>query len=221
MDLQFGDVSVHFNLNNSDSIADLCQEEEINKETIDRYLIQHTSGVHILPAPLWPQEAEKITPDNIEKILAVLTKSYDCVVIDTPALFSDSTLYALDYSDLIIIPVKKDIAAIKNTKASLDILYSLEYGKKVQILLNEAELGMGIETSDLEKSLGMKVVHNINKDDKNVVNSINRGIPLVMQQNNTDIGRALIDLSCKVINGFEVKNTVKKNKALITRMLSL
>jgi pilus assembly protein CpaE len=69
---QFGDVGVLLNLNpKNKSIADLVPEMEAGgePESIDTFVINHSSGVRVLLAPPSPEMAEMITPVGIRKIL--------------------------------------------------------------------------------------------------------------------------------------------------------
>ncbi len=202
LDLQFGDISVMFNLHDTRSISDLTEEEEINAAVLDDYLIQHISGVFILGAPLWPQDAEKVTPEHIQTILDLLRESFDCVIVDTSAFFSDINLLALESSDLIFLPVRRDISTIKNVKAGLDILKSLELDEKVKLILNQSDLDLGVDTEELQKALDSEIAHEVSSDEKIVLSSINEGNPFTYKQNASDIGRAIEKLGGKIINGF-------------------
>ncbi len=221
LDLQFGDVSVFFNLNEMQNISDLAAEkQEVNRELLDSLLIRHASGVHILPAPFSPQEAEKVNPDIFQEMLALLREQFDCTVIDTPASFDELTLMALDQSDLILLPVRREIAAIKNVKASLDILRSLNFGGKVQVLLNQADMGFGIEIEDLERSLNLQIAHKIVNDEKTVVASLNKGVPFVTEYAGTEVAKSMVRLGEKVVKGFHQAEPAAPRKKALGRLLS-
>ena len=106
LDLQFGDVSVFLNIVPKKTIAELVQERgKLTIDLIESYLIPHISGIKILPAPLRPELAELITPDHILEILAILRRHYDYVIIDTPPLFLDTNLSALDMSSQVLLVI--------------------------------------------------------------------------------------------------------------------
>ena len=75
---QFGDVGVLLNLNpKNKSIADLVPELEAGgePESIDTFVINHSSGVRVLLAPPSPEMAELITPSGVKRVLEVLRES--------------------------------------------------------------------------------------------------------------------------------------------------
>ena len=83
---QFGDVGVLLNLNpKSKSIADLVPEIEAaggEIESIDTFVIDHTSGVRVLLAPPTPEMAELVTAKGVRKVLETLRATHDLVVVD-------------------------------------------------------------------------------------------------------------------------------------------
>ncbi|HAP32163.1 MAG TPA: histidine kinase [Firmicutes bacterium] len=213
LDLQFGDIAVIFNLAGTNTISDLvAQGAGFGAEQLAGCLIRHASGVSVLAAPFSPAEAEKITAEHVKQIIRMLKGSFDCVVLDTAAFLHEITLLALEESELILLPARRDIATIKNARVSLDLLNSLELGDKVRVLLNQANLDTGIELAELEHSLGSKIYHSVAGDERMVIASINRGIPLVMEHGSSEIARDLSRLAEKVCNGFteEIKTTERK-----------
>lgn len=132
-DLQFGDISVLLNLSDGQNISDLVQDsDEITEELLENYMIRHFTGIDILPAPLFPQDAEYISAEHTDKILQLLKNSYDYVIVDTAGTFDEINLMAMDLADQILLVTTRDIVTIKNTKTSLNILDSLDYREKIR-----------------------------------------------------------------------------------------
>jgi MinD-like ATPase involved in chromosome partitioning or flagellar assembly len=221
-DLQFGDISVILNLSDGKNIADMVKDEgELTTEILEDYMIRHFSGVDILSAPLFPQDAEYITADHTEKILQILRKNYDHIIVDTAGSFDEVNLRAMDLADRIILVTTRDIVTIKNTRTSLNILESLNYRDKVRVLLNKSDQDLGVDLADLEKGLEIIVAHQINGDEKALVQSINKGVPVVISQSNADISKAFKKLCERLIHSRRGGNGEKENKGIITRMFSL
>ncbi len=221
LDLQFGDIAVMFNLSGSNTIANLTGEEEISGELLEGILIRHLSGVSVLAAPASPPEAEKIGVEQVAQVIELLKNLYDCIVVDTSAYFGDITLLALEASDLILMPVRRDIATIKNTRVGLDVLNSLELGEKVRVILNQANLNPEIELPELERSLNSKICHSVASDENAVITSINRGVPLVMDMGSSEISKDLCRLAKKVSSGFKDGEKEPARRVSLGRILSL
>lgn len=199
LDLQFGDMSLLLNLSDIKSISDLVEEPDgIDEQTLPRYLLRHNSGVHVISACFSPQDAEKVKEEHLQQIMDLLDKKFDFIIIDTPCIFNELTLFALEASDLILMPLLSDLAAIKNTKTALKILDTLECRHKVRLIFNMEGPVYGIGKEDIEKSLELEVFHTVPRDDKNVGLSVNKGIPFVLMKNPGEAGRSLVKLSEKI-----------------------
>jgi len=199
LDLQFGDVSLLLNLSDIKCISDLADDPEgITEQTLPRYLLRHNSGVHVIGACFSPQDAEKITENHLEAILEVLEKKFDYIIIDTPCSFDGLTLLALERAHVIMMPVLKDLATIKSTKTAMNILGILGHTDKIRLILNMEGTTHGVDRGDVEKSLGMKLYHVIPRSDRQVVLSINKGIPFVQQRAPAEAGRSLLELCEKI-----------------------
>ncbi|MCR3921645.1 MAG: response regulator, partial [Firmicutes bacterium] len=204
-DLQFGDISVMLNLNDGNNISDLVQATDtIGEEILADYLIRHFTGIDILPAPLFPQDAEYVTSEHTEMILQLLKKNYDYIVVDTAATFHEINLQAMEIADQILLVVTRDIAAIKNAKTSLNIMESLQYRNKIRVVLNRSDQDLGVEVADLEKGLEITVSHQVNGDEKSVISAINKGVPVVVSQPSADISKSLRRLGDRIANGRRV-----------------
>src|SRR5438093_1774673 len=82
---QFGDVGVLLNLNpRNKSIADLAAELQAGEQydSLDGFLVAHSSGVKVLLAPPTPEQAELVNPAAVKQVLEALRNDHDLVVVD-------------------------------------------------------------------------------------------------------------------------------------------
>lgn len=180
LDLQFGDVAVMMNIYPKRTIAELMQEQyDIDAELLENYLVER-HGVKVLAAPNKPELAELVTPEGVGGVLKALLKNHDYVFIDTPPMFSETTLVALDASDQILLVATLDLPTVKNIKRGADILNSLGLVPKTKLILNRASGAQSIEPQDVENVLGMKIEHYLPSEGKLALQSVNRGHPLVL-----------------------------------------
>ncbi len=202
---QFGDVGVLLNLNpKNKSIADLVPEMEAGgePESIDTFVINHSSGVRVLLAPPSPEMAEMITPAGVRKILEVLRATNDLVVVDCTANFSDTTLAILDAADVILTALTLEITSIKNMRLFLEVADQLGYeGSKIKLILNRADSTLGIRVSDVEHSIGRKVDHTIVSDGRSVVYALNRGVPFVLSNREAQVSQDVLRLATAISGG--------------------
>jgi pilus assembly protein CpaE len=199
---QFGDVGVLLNLNpRSKSIADLIPELEVGElDSIDTFVIDHTSGVRVLLAPPSPEMAEMITPAGVKKVLETLRRTHDLVVVDCTAFFNDTTLAILDAADVILTMLSLEITSIKNMRLFLEVAEQLGYESgKVRLVLNRADSTLGIRVADVEHSIGRKVDETIVSDGRSVVYALNRGIPFFISNREAQVSQDILRLAASVV----------------------
>ncbi|MEX1170736.1 MAG: response regulator [Chloroflexota bacterium] len=199
---QFGDVGVLLNLNpKSNSIADLVPILEAGEiDSINTFVVDHTSGLRVLLAPPSPEMAETITPVIVKQVLDLLRHSHDLVVVDCTAFFNDTTLAILDAADVILTMLSLEITSIKNMRLFLEVAEQLGYESgKVRLVLNRADSTLGIRVADVEHSIGRKVDETIVSDGRSVVYALNRGIPFFISNREAQVSQDILRLARSVV----------------------
>ncbi|HEX9044663.1 MAG TPA: response regulator [Candidatus Limnocylindrales bacterium] len=200
---QFGDVGVLLNLNpKNKSIADLVPELNApgEPESLDTFVIRHSSGIGVLLAPPSPEMAELITPGGIRKVLEALRRRFDIVVVDCAATFNDASLAVLDAADTILTLLTLEITSIKNMRLFLEVAEQLGYGDRIELALNRADSSLGIRISDVEQSIGRKVAHTVVSDGRSVVYALNRGVPFILSMKEAQVSQDILRLA-KALSG--------------------
>jgi pilus assembly protein CpaE len=198
---QFGDVGVLLNLNpRNKSIADLAGELQAGEaESLDAFMITHSSGVKVLLAPPSPEQAELIGALAVKRVLQGLRSMFDLVVVDCPSSFNEPTLAVLDESDLILTLLTLEITSVKNMRLFLEVCEQLGYGPdKIRLVLNRADSTLGIRVADVEHSIGRKVDHTIVSDGRSVVYALNRGVPFFLSNREAQVSQDIQRLAVAV-----------------------
>ncbi|MDD4262801.1 MAG: AAA family ATPase [Syntrophaceticus schinkii] len=203
-DLQFGDVNVFLDIESKNTIAELSQSKDAaDIDAIKQMTVLHHSGVSILCAPKSPEYAEYVTSKNIETIINTMRPFYDYILIDTTPLFNDTTLTAIENSNLVLLISGIDISTLRNTKTSLNILESLQQIDKMELVINKITNKI-ITIKAIERILDKPIKNQISYDFKTALASHNKGIPIVLDAPRTTIAKELAQLAgnvLKIING--------------------
>ena len=198
---QFGDVGVLLNLNpKNKSIADLVPELEAGEpESLDTFVINHSSGVRVLLAPPSPEMAELITPTVVKRVLEALRRDHDLVIVDCTSWFNETTLAILDAADSVLTVLSLEITSIKNMRLFLEVAEQLGYEDgKIKLVLNRADSSLGIRVADVENSIGRKVDHTIVSDGRSVVYALNRGVPFYLSNREAQVSQDILRLATAV-----------------------
>jgi pilus assembly protein CpaE len=204
---QFGDVGVLLNLNpKNKSIADFVPELEAggDPDSLETFVITHSTGAKVLLAPPSPEMAELVTPSAIRRVLDVLRAKSDLVVVDCASAFSDSTLAVLDTADVILTVLTLEITSIKNMRLFLEVAEQLGYPPgKIELVLNRADSALGIRVADVEHSIGRKVDHTVVSDGRSVVYALNRGVPFFVSNREAQVSQDILRLARALLGAAE------------------
>lgn len=162
------------------SILDLPTDRVVESDLTD-VLWRDPSGIDILLAPPRIEMAEMVTTRDMEKVLSLLRRLYDAVIIDMSVALDELNLALLDRADLILEIVTYDSTTIHNTIALADTFRVIGYpASKVQYVLNRADANGGIDPADLARALGRVPEHVIRSEGAVVVPANNKGVPFVL-----------------------------------------
>ncbi len=205
---QFGDVAVLLNLNPKDkSMAELVPqlEEGRDPDSVDAFTLTHSSGIRVLLAPPSPEMAELITPAGVKHVLEILRQHSELVVVDCAAWFNDTILGILDMADVVLTVLTLEITSIKNIRLFLEVAEQLGYSHKIRLVLNRADTTLGIRVADVEHSIGRKVDHTIVSDGRAVVYALNRGVPFVLSNRESQVSQDVLRLAASIVGSGETR----------------
>ena len=182
LDLAFGDVAIALQLFPTRTIADAVGLSRLDELAVRSLVTPHWSGLDTIVAPIEPGTAELVSGQVIRELLAVLKQMYDVVVVDSPPAFTDPVLASFDLSDHYVLLATLDIPAVKNLKLTLETLELLAYPpERCHVVLNRSDAKVGLSIADVEKSLRTTITAQV-PSSRAVPTSINRGVPIVLDQ---------------------------------------
>jgi pilus assembly protein CpaE len=183
LDLELGESALVLGVQPRFNFVDFADNfRRMDASLLSSYIEHHPSGVHLLSAPLQPEKAESVTPDQIRRILGFLRQHYDYLIVDTPRSFAPSTLAIFEQADLVFIVSTADIPSLRNIQRGIPMLKRvLVKGEdQVRLILNRYDPKDTISVQDVEQSLGLKVYYKISNDYDAVMGSLNAGRPIVL-----------------------------------------
>lgn len=197
LDLQLGDVTSFLNLSPEYNILDACNpNDEVDGVKLQSCMTRHKSGIFVLAEPKNPMEAESIKPTHINQVLGHLQSMFSYVMIDTPHMFDSRTLEAFQLSDHIIVVTVPNIPSLRATKKSLAAFRDLGYGPdKVKVVVNRAGKKDKITANEISKTIHYQVSWVIPNNYKDVIESVDLGIPLVQNKGGSNVAKSILGLA--------------------------
>ncbi len=202
LDLAFGDVAIAMQLLPTHTISDAVpMQGSMDVKGVRPLLTSHSPGLETVLAPLEPGEAEKIPVAAVHELLRTLRTMFDFVVVDTPPAFTEHVLAAFDLSDAYVLLATLDIPALKNLRLTLDTLDVLGYPRESwHVVLNRSDSKVGLNVADVEKALKTGIAVQI-PSSRAVSASINKGVPLVLEEPNHPVSVAIRLLAASRVVG--------------------
>lgn len=197
-DLQYGDVSVFLNETPKNTIIDLTPRiEELDADLISEFLAIHsTTGVKILPPPPTPDLSDQINSDQFLKLLLLLRQNNDYIIIDTSSHLSEPVQVALETADAIVLVTTPEIPSIKNCNLFLSLIDAGGINRdRILFVMNRYDQRRSIAPERVGASLHQNVVMTIPFDDVSVNNSMNKGIPIILENKTSAVSKAVIMLA--------------------------
>jgi len=198
LDLQFGGVASHLNLEPKLTIADVIRDEAALRESeiLRTYVTRHDSGLHVLAAPSSPESSELITPDHISHILAALLEGYDAVVVDAGSVLDERALRVFETAEMIVLPVHPEMSALRAVHGLLDYLNEAgSISGKSTFVLNNMFAREVLRPRDIESVLGTRISTDMPYDPFLYLKAVNEGVPIVLGAPRSPAAEQLVKLS--------------------------
>jgi pilus assembly protein CpaE len=196
-DLQFADDAVMLKLVPQHSIVDaVASIARLDVPLLRSLMIKHDgSGLLVLAGPTEPAFADQISADDVIRILETLREFCAYIVVDTPSHFTEVVIRVLEESDDIVLVAGMDVPNIKNVKLGLQTLRLLNVPiAKVKLVLNRSNSKVKIDVGEVERALQIKADCLIPSDIA-VPQSVNKGVPVVLDAAKSGVAKALMQLS--------------------------
>lgn len=198
--IQFGDLRALLRVPESaPSVVDL-PTDAIQKKDLADIVWRDPSGVDLYLAPPRVEMSEMITSRDMEKLLMLLRRVYNVVIIDTPASVNDIVLSYFDHSDQVIQVVGYEAATLYQSRAMAITLHAMGFpADKVRYLVNRADSLGGLPPDAIGQFLGREPDFRVVSDGRLVVESNNRGVPFVTTNPDAAVSRNIVEIAQQLL----------------------
>ncbi|MBK5937150.1 AAA family ATPase [Halorhodospira halophila] len=181
LDVQFGAAALGLDLRvGSDITNALFQPERIDPLFLQALMIEHASGLHVLPAPGDLTEVDTIRPGATSALLQAALDLYEVVIVDVPRLFVPWTLEALRMAHPVLLVSQKSLVTIRDTKLLLERLpLNGVPREQIEVVNNRAQSRIAsLDIQAMKRTLKLECIHRITNDYATAVAAQDRGVPV-------------------------------------------
>jgi pilus assembly protein CpaE len=199
LDIVRGGVASYFDTSPRYTIADVMESaEKVDKQLLDNALVVHQkSGLAILARPEQPEEAVRITQPGIARLLNVLGRMFDYVVMDSVMSVDPTYSAVIQAADINVVVVQLNVPSAKNAERYISAMRRAGIDRsKIMVVVNRyVKKGWDIEPQEVERMLGHKLAWMVPNDFKNAIAAINYGEPVVLRSPRAEMSASLFGLA--------------------------
>lgn len=207
LNLQFGDAMLSFSdIKPANTLADVAENiSRLDASLLKSAMVQVLPNFSVLAAPESLEQSLWVKPEHIAALLELARLQYDHVMLDIGQPFSETSIKALDYADMILIVLEESLPFIRDSQRLINAYLSLGLPKsKIHLLVNKYENSKRISIKDIEENLGLKVFKIIPRNDELVSSSIDQGVSIIKLAKHDKVTKALQDITQELTEGVPV-----------------
>ena len=138
LDLTNGAIAISLNREANKTIFNFVEDYINNKyNDLDKYITKYDENISFVASPKDPRYASRIDIKYIDILLEKSVYNHDVVLIDTPSILNEISVYSLDKSDVVYLLTTNDCVSLKNVKNIVNLFIENNLDK-YKIILNNS-----------------------------------------------------------------------------------
>lgn len=191
-DLTGGTIGFYLKLSHPYSLVDALQHAEHLDDGLWSSLAVEHGGLDILPSPAAPY-AGPVDPNRLRVLIEFARHLYDWIIIDTPTIFSQSSLMAILEAEMAFMVTTADLPSLHLTRKAVNMIEHIGFPKeRLHILMNRVDKRDGLGIADMDKLFKCPVYASFPNDYFSLDRVVTLGQPLGAEG---ELGKAIEGLA--------------------------
>lgn len=211
-DLMFGSVDACLDIIPDHTLFNVVQNlDRLDLTLLKRSMTRHASGLYVLPHPVALEDAAKIDPETLKRLLGLLRAAFPTLVIDTSKGLQSSDFVAFEMADVILVVVVLDLNCLRNTARLLNLFRQFEgMADRVRLVVNRAgATDSEISLKKAEETLKLPISWQIPFAPKPFQGARIRGVPLAEVAAGSRPHQAILEIARSLRPGSETEKPKK------------
>jgi pilus assembly protein CpaE len=197
-DLLFGSVDACLDIIPDNTLINVVQSfDRLDLTLLKRSMTRHGSGLYVLPHPVALEDAAKIDPETLKRLLGLLKAAFPCLVIDTSKGLQTSDFVAFEMADVILMVIVLDLTCLRNTSRLLNLFKQFDgMIDRVKLVVNRAgSVETEISLKKAEETLKMPITWQVPVAVKPFQNARIRGVPISEVASGSRSHQAILEIA--------------------------
>ncbi|MBS1113455.1 MAG: response regulator receiver protein [Nitrospirae bacterium] len=200
MNLLFGDIPLFLDIESAFNWGEVVRNiSRLDSTYLMSILSKHPSGLYFLPSPTQLEGVHLASSEIIQKLLHLMQKNFDYIVIDSGQSLDEVSLKVLQLSDTVFVNAILSLPCLVNVKRLLETFRRLEYPaeEKVGVVINRYHKNSLISLKEAEKGIGKRIFWQVPNDFQTTISAINQGKTLAAISGKAEITQNISELASK------------------------
>jgi len=216
MNMLFGEVPLFLEIKPKHDLSEITKQvSRLDNTFLMNALSKSSAGVYVLPSPRHFDHNDALDPKVMDRILELMSRMFDYVIIDGGHPLNPMFLKLLATSDTVLLTAVLTLPCLTNIDKLLRSLLNLGYpvDKLIKVVMNRYIKSSEISLDDAENGISKKIFWTIPNDYRTTLTAINQGKALSQIAKNAAITKSFKDLADCIAAG-ELKTEKKWWSAL-------
>jgi pilus assembly protein CpaE len=215
-DLLFGSVDACLDIIPDQSLQAVIQNiDRLDLTLLKRSLTRHSTGLYVLPHPVAMEDAAKIDPEALRRLLTLLKAAFPSVIIDTSKGLQSSDFVAFEMADVILVVLQLDLTCLRNTARLMQLFQQFDgLLDRVKLVVNRAgSHDTEISLKKAEETLRMPISFKIPNATKLFFTARAKGVPIDAVATGSRVHQSLLEVA-RSVRPYPVVEEAKPRKGL-------
>jgi pilus assembly protein CpaE len=212
MNTLFGEVPLFLEMSPKFHWGEITKNiDRLDKTFLSNILTPHKSGIRVLPSPAYLNGHLNPTPEIMTRLLDIMKKMFDYVLIDTGQSTNDQSLRVVELSDTLLLITILSLPCLSNTNRLIKSFLDLGYigSDRIKVVLNRHTKNNDISLKDAEAGIKRELFWVIPNDFNTTMAAINNGKPLAQIASRAAITKSFEEMA-RALHQSKVRQEKKK-----------
>jgi pilus assembly protein CpaE len=189
--------------------------DRMDGELLQSFLVHHSSGLDLIPAPDGAEMSRGILPGTSTQTVDFLRQRYEFILIDLPPGLSDENLEIIRACDQLYLIAVAEVAAVRNLVRQTEYFRHKDVAlDRLRVVLNRHQKRSLVSDAQIEKVINQRIYWRVPNQYAQVVKTIHEGDP-VAQLANSEVTRNLKEWASTIGRKAAAEDKKKENGGIL------